>query len=57
MIMNFIIALAIMFVVMILLSVPSSVPFNQNVSALASVAQITSAKADGSDLINCGCKR
>ena len=35
-----------------LLSVPSSVLFVQNASALASVAQITSAKADGSNIVN-----
>jgi Ca2+-binding RTX toxin-like protein len=54
MMMNFIIVLAILSIVMILLSVPSSVLFVQNASALASVAQITSAKADSTNLVNGG---
>ena len=51
---NLIIVLAISLAVMILSSLPSFVLFNQSVSALASVVQITSAKADSSDLINGG---
>jgi hypothetical protein len=50
--MDYTILIAITFVFMLLLSLPSSVLFVQNASALASVVQITSAKADGSNLIN-----
>jgi hypothetical protein len=52
--MNLITILGIISGVLIVLSLPSSILFVQNASALASVAQITSAKADGSNLVNGG---